>query len=181
MLVTEIISFLNIFLFFIVGEEQSSVAALRCIPYLLKQIAPVPVKSKGKKWKPARSEVSRAFISYVSSPGDIERCINDRLKLIESKGIPFGLFIIAVGSSWSTITQYEVVVSKTVRYQFSNIKSALTTALKIYFALDIEYSADAAPCWMFVQRAAFKIITKFDVLYEKSVTLRELIKDCERF
>lgn len=116
----------------------------------------------------------------MSSPGNIERCIDDRVKVIKSKGIPFGLFIVAVGSSWSTITQYEVVVSKTVRYQFSDIKSAVAIALKIYFALDIEYSADASCCWMFVQRAIFKIITKFDILYEKSVPLRELIKDCEK-
>lgn len=118
-------------------------------------------------------------MNLVPSPGDIERCIDDRVSLTRDKGISFGPYIIAVGPSRSTVTQYEVAVSKGVGYQFFDIKTALTTAFKIYFALDIEYTADAAPCWMLVQRAIFKIITKFDVLYDKSVTLRELIKDCE--
>lgn len=141
---------------------------------------PISSKAKGKKWKPARIEVSQAFISYVTSPGDIERCIDDRITLTQNKGISLGPFIIAVGASWSNIAQYEVVVTKNVRYQCSDIRTALTTAFQIYFALDIEYAGDAALCWMFIQRAIYKIVTKFDALYDKSVTLRELIKDCER-
>lgn len=165
---------------FPVGEEQGSVAALKCIPYLLRQVAPIATTTKGKKWKPSRAEVSRAFLNFVSSPGDISRCIDDRITLTQKSGISFGPYIILVGSSWSNITQYEVVVNKDLRYQFSDIKSALQATFKIYFALDIEYTADAAPCWMFVQRAIYKIETKFDVLYDKSVTLREFIKDCEK-
>lgn len=168
------------FLFLTAGEEQGSVAALRCVPYLVKQVAPVVSKPKGKKWKPARSEVAQAFISLVTSPGDIQRCIADRATFIQHKGISLGPFIIAVGDSWSSITQYEVVVTKNIRYQFSDIKTAVTTAFKIYFSLDLEYASDAALCWMFVQRAVYKIVTKFDALYDKSVTIRELVKDCER-
>lgn len=69
-----------------------------------------------------------------------------------------GPYIIAVGASWTNISQYEVVVTKNIRYQFSDIKAAATTAFKIYFDLDIEYG-DAALCWMFVQRAIYKIVT----------------------
>lgn len=143
-------------------------------------MGPIQVK-KGKKWKPSRSEVSRAFIDFVTSPADIERCINDRQTLIEKKSIPFGPYIIAVGPNWSNVTQFEVVVTKSVRYQFPDIRSALTTTFKVYFALDIAYAADSAPCWMFLQRAVFKIVTKFDAQYHKSVPLRELISDCEKF
>lgn len=155
-------------------------AALRSIPYLVKQVPPVKTNIKGKKWKPTRVEVSQAFISFLTSPGDVNRFIEDRVSLTQNQGISLGPFIIAVGESWSAITQYEVVVTRNIRYQFSDVKSALTTAFKIYFALDVEYAGDASLCWVFLQRAVFKIITKFDALYDKSVSIRELVKDCDR-
>lgn len=153
------------------GEEQANLAAFLAVANLLRQMHTVTVPRK-KVWKLSREEVRAGFIGLVSTAADILRYCEDREKLITAKGIPNQPYILAVGSSWANVTQYEIVINKTLRYQVPNIFSAIKYTFQVYWALDCAYPKDSAPCWMFVQRAMFQMKSKFD---REGVPLRELL------
>lgn len=123
-------------------------------------------------WKLSRDEVRKSFIGRVSTINDIDRYCGDREAFVASKGIPEQPFLVAVGPSWSTVSQYELVVYNGMRYQFPDIRSAIANAYRISWALDCAYSKDSATCWMFIQRAMYQMTSKYDT---EGVPLRELL------
>lgn len=156
---------------FSVGEEQANVAAFLSIVTLLRQMPTICMPRK-KVWKLSREEVRSGFLGRVATASDIERYCSDREALIKARGIPNQPFILAIGSSWSNVTQYEIVIHKGLRYQLFDICSAIKCTYNIYWALDCAYSKDAAPCWMFIQRTMFEMTSKYDT---EGIPLRELL------
>jgi len=61
-----------------------------------------------------------------------------------------------VGESWSAIDQYIFWVCQDISYQFSTIAEDFSVAYEIYWALNLKYSVDVAPCWMVIQKCIYK-------------------------
>jgi hypothetical protein len=158
-------------IYFSVGEEQANVATFLTIINLLRQMPTVNVPRK-KVWKLSREEVRSSFLGRVSTASDIERYCSDREAFVAAKGIPSLPYILAVGPSWASVFQYEIVIHKGLRYQVQDICSAIKYTFHIYWALDCAYPKDCAPCWMFIQRTMFQMTSKYD---SEGVPLRELI------
>ncbi|KAL4704923.1 hypothetical protein ACJJTC_009281 [Scirpophaga incertulas] len=144
------------------GEEQANVAAFLAIPLLLKQMHTIPVKGVRKPWHPSRSEVSNAFLSLVPSTSDLDKHYCDWEAKLKEKKIPLLPHIVAVGACWESIEQYDLIISKEVRYTFQNVCDAVTNTFKILWALDLPYSKDCVPIWMFIQRSIYMVKSKYD-------------------
>lgn len=153
------------------GEEQANVAAFLAIITLLRQMPTICIPRK-KVWKLSREEVRSSFLGRVTTASDIQRYCSDREALVAAKGIPNQPYILAVGSSWANIYQYEIVVHKELRYQLPDICSVIKHTYHIYWALDCAYAKDSAPCWMFIQRTMFQMTSKYDT---EGIPLRELL------
>lgn len=125
-----------------------------------------------KLWRLSKEEVRSSFIGRVTTASDIERYCVDRDAFVADKGIPPQPYVIAVGSSWATVTHYEIVVYNGLRYQMPDVCSAIKKIYHIYWALDSAYPKDSAICWMFIQRAMFNMRSKYDI---DGVPLRELL------
>ncbi|KAL4719813.1 hypothetical protein ACJJTC_005203 [Scirpophaga incertulas] len=144
------------------GEEQANVAAFLAIPLLLKQMHTIPVKGVRKPWNPSRSEVSNAFLSLVPSTSDLDKHYCDWEAKLKEKKIPLLTHIVAVGACWESIEQYDQIISMEVRYTFQNVCDAVTNTFKILWALDLPYSKDCVPIWMFIQRSIYMVKSKYD-------------------
>ncbi|KAL4720793.1 hypothetical protein ACJJTC_018198, partial [Scirpophaga incertulas] len=153
------------------SEEHANLAAFLSITTLLRQMHTISVPRK-RVWRLSREEIRSSFIARVTTSADIDRYCADREALIVTRGIPEQPYIIAVGSSWTTVSKYEIVIFKGLRYPQKDICQAIKTTFSIYWALDCAYSKDSAPCWMFVQRTMFDIVSKYDI---EGVPLRELL------
>lgn len=119
------------FILFSVGEEQANVAAFLSIITHLRQLPTICMPRK-KVWKLSREEVRSGFLGRVATASDVERYCSDREALIKARGIPSQPFILAIGSSWSNVTQYEIVIHKGLRYQLFDICSAIKRTYNIY-------------------------------------------------
>lgn len=147
---------------FAVGEEQANVAAFLSIPLLLKQMHTIPVKGLKKQWNPSRTEVSSAFISLVPSVSDLKTYCSEREAKLTEKNLHALPYIVAVGPSWKDVAQYDLIISKDIRYTFSNVCDVISNAFKILWALDLPYPKECAPIWMFVQRSIYLMKSKYD-------------------
>ncbi|KAL4702594.1 hypothetical protein ACJJTC_016070 [Scirpophaga incertulas] len=155
----------------VLSEEHANLAAFLSITTLLRQMHTISVPRK-RVWRLSREEIRSSVIARVTTSADIDRYCADREALIVTRGIPEQPYIIAVGSSWTTVSKYEIVIFKGLRYPQKDICQAIKTTFSIYWALDCAYSKDSAPCWMFVQRTMFDIVSKYDI---EGVPLRELL------
>lgn len=73
------------------------------IIHLLRQVPAVTVPRK-KLWRLSKEEVRSSFIGRVNTASDIERyCVYT--------------YILAVGTSWATVSHYEIVIHNGLRYQ----------------------------------------------------------------
>lgn len=123
----------------------------------------IPVKGVKKPWNPSRVEVSNAFLSLVPSTSDLQTHCSERETKLALKKVPVLPFIVAVGSSWNDVKQYDLILTNDIRYTFNNIRDAVVNTFKILWALDLPYSKDCAPIWMFIQRSLFSMRSKYDI------------------
>ncbi|XP_063529323.1 uncharacterized protein LOC134755729 [Cydia strobilella] len=144
------------------GEEQANVATFLAVPLLLKQMHTVPVKGVRKPWNPSRLEVSNAFLSLVPSTSDLQSHFSERKATLQEKKLPVLPYLVAVGACWQDVTQYDLIISEDIRYTFPSICKAVSNTFKILWALDLPYSKDCAPVWMFIQRSIYVMKSKFD-------------------
>ncbi|XP_061728843.1 uncharacterized protein LOC133533810 isoform X1 [Cydia pomonella] len=144
------------------GEEQANIATFLAVPLLLKQMHTVPVKGVRRPWNPSRLEVSNAFLSLVPSTSDLQSHFCKRKATLQEKKLPVLPYLVAIGACWQDVKQYDLLISEDIRYTFPSICKAISNTFKILWALDLPYSKDCAPVWMFIQRSIYVMKSKFD-------------------
>lgn len=81
-----------------------------------------------------------------------------------------------MGESLETIKTYFVVANGSILYERSSIIQAVDhTCYKIVWAFNVEYGVDTYPVWYFIQRALYKMTSKFD---KGSTAAESLLTDC---
>lgn len=126
--------------------------------------------SKKHQWRPSKQEVSEGFITHVRSPDEIATTINTRRDKLQSMGLQLQPFIMVVGLSKNAITARYVIINDT-HYEVTSVVKAVDTCLKAIFVLNAEYPKESCHVWQFIQRAIFKIKTKYDKSYTSVNTL----------
>lgn len=155
------------------GEDQADLAAILGIVQLLKQMTPVNIRGR-KTWNLSRAEVSDHFVRLVPSHDEIATTIDSEEDFLAKRGIAALPYIVAVGSSLKKITQYDVVVTKAVRYTFTTFRDALLSCFEIYWALDLKYPNHTSSVWHFLQTVIFNHKTVYDSI---GTPVRELSVD----
>lgn len=158
------------------SEEAGDIAAIRGIPEIFSSPPRVSLDKPGV-WQLSNAEFSN-FLVRVSQVDQLEDYKKEREELCSSKGMPYSPFIVAVGTSWSDIRQYVVVVSESISYTFTKIREALSVTYEIYWALFLPYPVDFTPCWLVIQRCIYGMTTKYDDKASmKSVKVKQVFHD----
>ncbi|XP_061717507.1 uncharacterized protein LOC133525234 isoform X1 [Cydia pomonella] len=152
------------------SEESSNIACMLLIPTLL-AVTSIRLKNCQKKvWRPSKAEVREGFITHVKNDCDVRSVINARREKFRQWGLTVQPFIIIVGTSLDTIKSYFVIIDE-VWYDLPNILSVVSACFKLIWVVNAQYSAECLSTWMFIQRAYFKLNTKFDTQSTSAHTL----------
>lgn len=100
-------------------------------------------------------------------------CLAERIQHIELYKEIIVPFIVAVGPSWKEVQQYDIVVTKDVRYTFDKFVPALMVLYEILWVFDLPYPKKCTPVWMVIQRAFFDMNSQYDIL---GTPVKELLK-----
>lgn len=141
-----------LFLLFSVGEDQANIATVLAIPYLLRLMHTFTIAGSRKPVDPTRAQVSNSFLPIVPTVGDIPSYYLKRVEHISSYLESIVPYIIAVGSTWKEIKQYDLVLTEDVRYTFNNLMHALVALYKIFWVFDLPYPKKSQSMWMFVRQ-----------------------------
>lgn len=162
------------YFYFAVGEEQANISTLLSIPFLLRRMHTFTIPGSRKPVNPTRLQVSRSFLPIVPTVGDIPSHHLERLAHISLYQEAIVPYIVAVGPSWKEIQQYDIVLTEDVRYSFDKIIPALVVLFKIMWSFDVPYPKESQSVWMFVQKAMFDMVSKFDTM---GTSLQELLQN----
>ncbi|KAK0071444.1 hypothetical protein PV325_012923, partial [Microctonus aethiopoides] len=91
---------------------------------------------------------------------------------------PLQPFIIVVGETWTSISEFYVCVDR-VRYKVHSALSALNLLFQIYHVLDAGYPSASNHLWMLIQRSLYRFQTKHDKPISYVETIVKQIKDLE--
>lgn len=148
------------------------ISTLLLLPYILS--VPPALKKAGKpSWKPARSEIRDAFVTQVSAETEILPAVEARKNKYRDLGRSFQPLVVIVGPSLQETSRSVVVVDDTW-YNFSSALEAVDGAFKIFHSTGACYPEEATDVWLFIQRAFYKIETKYDRI---SQAIRHLTTD----
>lgn len=109
------------------------------------------------------------FSLILQEANDIE---SGRIRQVNflKKGQKLQPFIIAVGANNTAISSGIVCVD-TIKYIFTDIKTALDTCFQSIFALNSAYPPHAYNVWLFVQQALYDLKTPNDKVVAQVCTL----------
>lgn len=94
-------------------------------------------------------------------PGDLMPAIERRKEVALKLNIRVQPFIAIVGASVKKFDTCYVVIDN-IKYRFNSIVKAFDVCFKAIHALNTEYSYEAKGTWLFVQKALYGIITRYD-------------------
>lgn len=134
--------------------HNKSVTALLLLPYLVA----LPGKGRGRTDKKvSRQDVVDSFISHVSTQSEVESNLGEKRK----SGERIQPHIVYTGPSAFSPSKVFVIVDN-VKYEQSDIVSAVDTAFKTIMSLNAAYPAPAKDVWLLIQIGFFGIETTFD-------------------
>ncbi|XP_053607240.1 uncharacterized protein LOC128673433 isoform X3 [Plodia interpunctella] len=155
-------------------EDSTDLVAFMTIPFLMNTNTIVKSKKcKGQQWRPSKQEVLDAFITHVKTAAEIDECITRRREKLQKIGINLQPFIIVVGPSPKEIFDRYVILNN-VRYEVTTVLDAVDACFKIIFVLNAKYPSESKHVWQFIQKAMFKLDTKYDKVF---TTVNTLITD----
>lgn len=121
--------------------------------------------------------MSDFFIERAGCVSDINKICDEMLEKLKVHKSQFLPFIVAVGDSLRTVTQYCLVLTPTFFYTFTNLEIAVDTAYKIFWVLTLSYPIPSCPVWITLQRTVYGHHSKYDKI---SVAASLLIGKLER-
>jgi hypothetical protein len=155
------------------GSPQSNLAVLILICQLLNPKA--PCRKAGKEvYKPSKSEIEEAFITFTATEGDIPAILDERKRKYLRYGLTLQPFIIIVGNI-ENVKACKVVIDS-VSYETASALDAVDITFKVFQATNACYQEEASQIWLFIQRAFYGITTNYDQLTQ---TVKNLLASLE--
>lgn len=125
-----------------------------------------------RQFRPSKLESLQGFITHIKSPTELEASITLRREKMVRLGYSVQPYIIIIGASIAEIHTIFIIVNDVkyspmsyVSYNSTSIMHAVDTCFKILFALNAEYPIESANVWHFIQKALYKLTTKYDKVY----------------
>lgn len=97
----------------------------------------------------------------LQRPGDIVTAQEEKVKKYADRGAPLQPYMIVVGETLTTLSEFYVCVDKLL-YEVNSALSALDILFKVYHVLDARYPPESEHLWMLIQRSLYKFSTKWD-------------------
>ncbi|KAB0805418.1 hypothetical protein PPYR_02388 [Photinus pyralis] len=129
-----------------------------------------------KHWKPSIVECQESIINLVSTCGEIEECINNRIKKLSDLGVTDQPYLIAVGKGFSEITESYVIIDKHV-YKSISVLHSLDFLFQSFHVLNARYPLESEHIWLLIERALYKI----EHSKIKSPAVLTILKEHENF
>ncbi|XP_052126548.1 uncharacterized protein LOC127750053 [Frankliniella occidentalis] len=120
-----------------------------------------PKSSKCKPWKVSVLESREGFILHVTAFAALKDVLKNRDLKYKNYGLRTQPFIVVVGGTPSTITDYYVSISPRL-YKVHNCLEALDACFKSIFALHAEYPEESEQLWLLIRRCVYKITCSYD-------------------
>ncbi|XP_026675807.1 uncharacterized protein LOC108254582, partial [Diaphorina citri] len=143
------------------NSNVTSVTALALLPYLM-NVSSSALKSR-KVPKYSRSDIRDSFITIIGTDSEIATTITNRKEVYKSRGGGNTLqpYIICVGPNILEVSK-SVIVCNDIQYEQPDVIKAVDRLFKIFHATHTSYPAESYDIWLFIQKAFFKINTKYD-------------------
>ena len=110
---------------------------------------------KGKEWRLSRAELVDGFIARVNSIADIDEHTKAKRKFLNSKSCVLEPYVLIVGPSYDSVTDYYVVLYEGMFYKASSISHVFDLAFKILWAANLCYPQDGELCWYILQKCIY--------------------------
>jgi len=140
----------NIIFYFFIG--------ILSIPHIIKDLP------HGLGWTPSRAELVDGFLPIVKAADQIEGHIRERREFLRKKKCLLQPYVLAVGTSFSDITSYYIVMYEGMFYRVNTLTRAFDLAYKILWAANLCYSDDSKVCWFVLQKVIYGM-PEVDVQY----------------
>lgn len=88
---------------------------------------------------------------------DLQKSLEDRIKLMRKHRNTSQPFIVAVGNPKQIEVCY--VIIETIKYKYQNILTAVDACFKSFYALDLKYPAESKLAWIFLERYIYGLST----------------------
>nr|XP_049697279.1 uncharacterized protein LOC110383436 [Helicoverpa armigera] len=153
-------------------EEVESILAFMLLPLLLGNPTH---RTKKQVWRPSKAEVKDGFITHVLRPMDVQAAIAHRREKYLRYKLTLQPVIVIVGSSYTDIQKYFVVVND-LFFETNSILKAVDTCFKIFHSLHCQYPTESVCVWNFIQLGLYQLKTKWDKTYS---TVNAFITDLD--
>lgn len=131
-------------------------------------------RSSNKSQKPSKCEVSDSFITHIRLEGDLDTTLNSKRELLLKRGLTLQPLIFIVGEHVCNPEQIYVVDN--IKYQFTDLTTAVDATFKIFQAANLKYPLDAHHVWLVIQQGFYGLKIKGDKLNQSS---RGLLADLD--